>query len=116
VDGGAGDHVSRGASRGDSESGVAPAEARPSGCGAIAAAAGGRSVSDDLDAVDGAARLAGAPLAPPSVGPDADARPERVARDRDGARRAARAHAVESRGPGAARVVTAGAAHRASSQ
>src|SRR5947207_3352214 len=63
-----------------------------------------------------ASRHAGAPLAPPSMGPDAHARAERVARDRDGARRSAGPYAVESRGPGAARVVAAGAAYRASSQ
>src|SRR2546427_7996363 len=39
-----------------------------------------------------------------------------VARDRDGARRSAGPHAVESRGPGVARVVAARAAHRPSSQ
>src|ERR1700738_3233041 len=49
--------------------------------------------------------LRGAPVAYTSTGPDADAGPERAARDRDGARRAARPHAVESRGPGAAGIV-----------
>ena len=39
------------------------------------------------------------------MGSDAHARAERVARDRDGARGAARPHAVESRRPGAARRV-----------
>jgi hypothetical protein len=86
VDGGAGDRLSRRASGGDSEGGVTPADTRSARCRAVAAAAGGGSVSDDLDAVDRAARSAGPPLAPPSMGPDADARPERIARDRDGAR------------------------------
>ncbi len=49
-------------------------------------------------------------------GSDAHARAERVTRDRDGARRSAGPHVMESRGSGAARVVAAGAAHRASSQ
>ena len=63
--------------------------------------------------------LPGSPVltpAPPSVGPHADARAERAARDRAGPRRAARPHVVESRGPGTARVVAAGAAHGASPQ
>src|SRR2546428_5563271 len=105
VDGGASHRVSRRASRGDSEGGGTPAETRSARCGAVAAAAGGGSVSDDLDAVDRASRSASAPLAPPSMGSDAHARAERVARDRDGARGAARPHAVESRRPGAARRV-----------
>jgi hypothetical protein len=41
---------------------------------------------------------------------------KRAARDRAGPRRAARSHAVESRRPGAARVVAAGAAYRPSPQ
>jgi hypothetical protein len=60
---------------------------------------GARSVSDNLDAVDRAQRPASAPPPPPSMGSDANARAERVARDRDGTQRAARSHAVESRGP-----------------
>ena len=50
----------------------------------------------DLDAVHG---VPGSPVltpAPPSVGPHADARAERAARDRAGPRRAARPHLVES--------------------
>src|SRR5438034_9711691 len=43
-------------------------------------------------------------------------RPERIARDRHGARHAAGPYAMESRGPGVACVITAGAAHRPSSQ
>jgi len=54
--------------------------------------------------------------APSSVGPHADARAERAACDRAGARRTAGSHAVESRRPSAAGVVTAGAAYRASPQ
>ena len=46
-------------------------------------------MSDHLGSVDGATRSAGAPVAPSSVGSDAHARAERVARDRDGARRSA---------------------------
>ena len=108
--------VSRGASRGDPQGGDAPAETRSTRCGAVAAAAGGGSVSGDLDAVDRAAGSAGVAPAPPSMGAHADARAERAARDRAGARRAARPHAVESRGPGDARVVAAAAAHGASPQ
>src|SRR5262249_409301 len=64
--------------------------------GLAAAAAGGGSLSGDLDAVH---RVPGSPVvtpAPPSVGPDADARPKRAARDRAGARRSARPRLVES--------------------
>src|SRR5258706_14053082 len=116
VDGGAGDRVSRGASRGDSEGGGTPAETRSARCSAVAPTARGGSVSDHLDAVDGATRSAGAPVAPSSMGSDAHARAERVARDRDGARRSAGPHVVESRGPGAALVVAACAAYRESPQ
>src|SRR5258707_11697854 len=105
IEGGGGHRVSRGASRRDSEGGGTQAETRSARCGAVAAAAGGGSISDDLDAVDRAARLASAPLAPSSMGADADLRAERPARHRAGARRAARAHAVESRVPGAVGVV-----------
>src|SRR5262249_25713092 len=54
----------------------APAETRSPQCGAVAAAAGGGSLSGDLDAVR---RVAGSPVltpASPSVGPHADARAE----------------------------------------
>src|SRR5260370_41447571 len=108
VDGGAGDRVSRGASRGDSEGGGTPAETRSARCGAVAAIARGGSVSDHLDAVDGAPRSAGAPVAPSSMGSDAHARAERVARDRDGARRSAGPDGGGSGEAGAARVGTAG--------
>src|SRR3989442_14131149 len=73
-----------------------PAETRSPRCGAGAAAAGRGSVSGDLDAVH---RVPGSPVltsASPSVGPHADARAERAARDRAGPRRAARPHVVES--------------------
>ena len=109
-----GDHVPRGASGDDPEGGDAAAETRSTRCGVAAAVAGRGSVSGDLDALDRAAGSAGAAAAPASVGAHADARAERVARDRPGSRRAARTRAVESRRPGDARVVAAAAARRAS--
>ncbi len=52
-----------------------------------------------LQLLDALHRVSRSPVltpAPPSVGPDADARAERAARDRAGPRRAARPHVVES--------------------
>ena len=67
--------------------------------------------SGDLDAVDRAARPASAPLAPSSMGPDADARTERAPCDCDGTWRAAATSYGIEKARRAAGVVAAAAAH-----
>ena len=108
------DHVPRGPSGDDPKSGDAQAETRSTRCGVAAAAADRESVSGDLDTLDRAAGSAGAVAAPAPVGAPADARAERVARDRPGLWRAARTRAVESRRPGDAGGVAAATARRSS--
>ncbi len=76
------DHVPGGTSGDDPKSGDAEAETRSTRCGVAAAAADRESVSGDLDTLDRAAGSAGLVAAPAPVGAPADARAERVARDR----------------------------------
>ena len=72
-----GDYVSRGTSGDDPKSRTTQAETRPTRCGVAAAAAGRKSISGDLDPLDGAAGSASVVAAPSSVGASADTRAER---------------------------------------